>query len=319
MVPTAAPTNVGQPYGNVVIAPLAPVVLPLLGLPDLLTPSASHGSAATPRDTPVDAALGGSDLVSCELVFSVVTPPAHGTLGAIANQACALGLPSSDRAEVTYTPGAGYTGDDSFTYKVSDGTRDSAPATIALTVTPLPPPTCATGPVAGCRLPTKSGKSPLSVSNPAGTGNDRLTWKWTYGAATSLGDFGTPLVDTNYQLCAFDAQGRTIARASAPPGGDCGGRPCWKQTATKIAYRSRDRRPAGGGPRSSVRMTLRPGAAGKARIVVQGRGVHLDLSPLPAAQPVRVQLKSSAGQCWEAVYSVPPKRNDATRFQDRGD
>jgi hypothetical protein len=319
MVPTAAPTSVGQAHANVVIAPLQPVTLPLLGLPDLLSPRAADGSAVTEEGTPVAVTLGGSDLLSCELAFTIVTPPAHGTLGAVANQACALGLPNTDRATVTYSPAPGYAGGDTFTYKVSDGTRDSPPATVTLTVTPPPPPTCATGPVSGCRLPIASGKSPLRVSDAPAPADDRLTWKWTHGAATSPAEFGEPLDDTSYQLCVFDAQGRTIARASAPPGGDCGGRPCWKKTPTKLTYRSRDRRPTGGGPRSSVRLSLRAGLAGKARIVLQGRGVHLDLAPLPAAQPVRVQLKNSEGTCWEATYTAPATRNDPGRFQDKSD
>ena len=52
-----------------------------------------------------------------QLTLSIVTGPAHGTLGAIAAGA------------VTYTPDAGYFGADSFTFKASDGTADSAPAT----------------------------------------------------------------------------------------------------------------------------------------------------------------------------------------------
>jgi Cadherin-like domain len=39
-----------------------------------------------------------------------------------------------------YTPTAGYSGPDSFTYNVNDGTNDSAPATASLTVIAPPPP-----------------------------------------------------------------------------------------------------------------------------------------------------------------------------------
>ena len=42
---------------------------------------------------------------------------------------------------MTYTPDAGYFGADSFTFKASDGTADSAPATASITVTRAP--TCA--------------------------------------------------------------------------------------------------------------------------------------------------------------------------------
>jgi hypothetical protein len=51
----------------------------------------------------------------------VVTTPAHGTL-------------SGNATNLTYTPNNGYTGTDSFTFVASDGTVDSAPATISITV-----------------------------------------------------------------------------------------------------------------------------------------------------------------------------------------
>ena len=51
-------------------------------------------------------------------------PPAHGTL-------------SGTAPNLTYTPAANYNGADSFTFKVNDGTVDSAPATVSITVTPV--------------------------------------------------------------------------------------------------------------------------------------------------------------------------------------
>jgi hypothetical protein len=318
VVPTAAPVNVGQPYANTVILPLQTAAVPLVLLPAVLPPGAADGSAVTDRDVPVTATLAGTDLDSCELTFAIVGHPAHGSLGAIANAPCALGLPSSDGASVAYMPAPGFVGADAFTYRVTDALGQTADATIALTVRPLPPPTCATGPVAGCRRPIRSQVAPLKVKNVSPDLGDRLTWKWTHGAATSKADFGAPLADTTYQLCVYDAAGNTIARASAPPGGTCNGRPCWKETTSQFAYKSRDRQP-NGKPRSSVRLKLRAGPAGKARIQLQGRGVHVGLAPLPATQPVTVQLKNGEGGCWDAVYSTPAQKNDATQLRDKSD
>ena len=39
---------------------------------------------------------------------------------------------------MTYTPDGGYSGEDSFTYRASDGTASSAPATVAITITRRP-------------------------------------------------------------------------------------------------------------------------------------------------------------------------------------
>jgi len=161
-VPTAAPTNIGEPYGNTVVAPVQIASVPLFTLPtlpSLTPPSASNASVVTDQDTEKNVTLSGSDLTDCELTFSIVTPPAHGTLGAIASNACAIGLPMSDTAAVPYTPTAGYHGSDSFTYKVNDGTSDSSPATVSITVQAKSPPVCATGPVQGCRRPIRTAAS----------------------------------------------------------------------------------------------------------------------------------------------------------------
>jgi len=317
-VPTAAPTNVGQPYGNVVIAPLQVSAVPTLGLPNLTQPSAADGTVVTDHDVAANAVLGGSDLTDCELGFAILAPPAHGALGAIANRACSLGLPSSDTATVTYTPAAGFSGSDTFTYTVSDGTNTSDPATVHITVRPPAPPVCASGPQSGCKRPLRTQKASLSIRDRTVDLDDRLVWKWLYGAATSIADFGNPLATTNYQLCVYDAGGNTIAQASAPPGGDCGGRPCWLQKSSGFRYRSRVRTPSGG-PRSFVKLDLRQGPAGKAKIFLRGRGVHLDIDPLPATQPVTVQLKNNDGACWEAIYTVPARRNEPGAFLDKAD
>ncbi|HVW33756.1 MAG TPA: Ig-like domain-containing protein [Acidimicrobiia bacterium] len=103
-------------------------------------PVASDISVTTPQDTAIQVTLPASDADNCELSF-VVNQPAHGTVTAGPAQACVPGSPNHDSTKATYTPAAGYTGPDSFTFKANDGTADSNAATVSVTVTAPPPPT----------------------------------------------------------------------------------------------------------------------------------------------------------------------------------
>lgn len=63
-----------------------------------------------------------SDAENDTLLASIVTQPSHGTVTLQAD------------GSFSYIPAAGYFGADSFTYKVNDGSLDSAPATVNLSV-----------------------------------------------------------------------------------------------------------------------------------------------------------------------------------------
>ena len=85
----------------------------------------NHPPVAYGRSLPVavntsaEIVLTASDLDRDPLTYTVLTPPTQGTL-------------SGTAPALKYTPTAGYTGKDSFTFKVNDGAVDSAPATIAV-------------------------------------------------------------------------------------------------------------------------------------------------------------------------------------------
>ncbi|MGH3665955.1 MAG: Ig-like domain-containing protein [Egibacteraceae bacterium] len=97
-------------------------------------PTAVDGSATTEVDVAAAVTLQASDPEECELTFSVVDPPTHGTLSAVTDNPCASGSPNDDTATTTYTPELGFTGSDTFTFKANDGQADSNTATITVTI-----------------------------------------------------------------------------------------------------------------------------------------------------------------------------------------
>ncbi len=93
-------------------------------------PTALAGTATTLEDQSVTVNLAGTDNENDPLTFAIATVPANGSLGAI--------VPTGPQsASVQYTPNPDSNGSDNFTFTVDDGQATSAPATIALTVTPV--------------------------------------------------------------------------------------------------------------------------------------------------------------------------------------
>jgi hypothetical protein len=89
-------------------------------------PACSDASVSIPAGKRFALPLACTDSDGDSVTRAVVTPPAHGWLGPLDDAAGTLG----------FTPVIDYTGSDSVTFKASDGTNNSAPATVAITVTP---------------------------------------------------------------------------------------------------------------------------------------------------------------------------------------
>jgi len=90
--------------------------------PDSNTPPVAIAqSVTTAASTAKPITLTGSDPENDPLTFTIVSPPSHGELS---------GTPPN----VIYTPQFGFSGDDSFTFKVNDGQEDSPPAMVVITV-----------------------------------------------------------------------------------------------------------------------------------------------------------------------------------------
>jgi Bacterial Ig domain/Concanavalin A-like lectin/glucanases superfamily len=116
-------------------------------------PVADPQEVATIEDTPVPITLTGSDIDANPLTFRVTLAPAYGLLtGTLPN--------------VIYTPLANYAGADSFAFVANDGRVDSAPATVALTISAVNDP-----PVAGNDAVVTTQDTPMTIAVLANDGD----------------------------------------------------------------------------------------------------------------------------------------------------
>jgi cysteine-rich repeat protein len=164
-------------------------------------------------------------------------------------------------------------------------------------------------PLAACKGGA-SGTSRLLLRDASSAAGDTLTWKCAAADATTLGELGDPSAGAGYQLCLYDAAAVAQPRlAAAAPGG--GG---WKVSSSGVTYRSQTGAPAG------LRIVkVKAGGAGRAKVLVKGKGAQLTLPDLAGlTPPVTVQLRGAAGTCWGATFSAPDAAGP-TRFKARSD
>jgi Bacterial Ig domain len=93
----------------------------IVGLTPASGPTAVSQSVVTNQGSAVNITLTATSPQNLPLTYTVLTAPAHGQLSGAA-------------PNLIYTPAAGYSGSDSFTFKANDGASDSNVATVSITI-----------------------------------------------------------------------------------------------------------------------------------------------------------------------------------------
>ncbi len=158
-------------------------------------PSADDTAISLAEDSGAAAIeLSGDDADGDPLQFSIVSGPSHGSLGTIGSLSCSLATPNECTASVDYTPGPDFNGPDSFTYKVNDGTSDSAAATVSITVDPV---------------------NDTPVASPGSRTSDEDT-PLTLDLAALVSDVETADADLTYEIVTPPAHGTATATTYTP-------------------------------------------------------------------------------------------------------
>jgi RHS repeat-associated protein len=108
-------------------------------------PAANSQPVTVAEDSSATVTLTASDPEGDPVQFTIVTPPSHGTLTGTA-------------PALTYVPAPDFHGSDTFTFAANDGSDQSAPATVAITVTEVNDP-----PAAQPDLTTAGAGSPVAL------------------------------------------------------------------------------------------------------------------------------------------------------------
>jgi poly(3-hydroxybutyrate) depolymerase len=191
-------------------------------------------------------------------------------------------------------------------------TSTTTTSTINSTTTTTLLPSCPPVPASGCQ-PALSQKALLKLGKGTTPDKNKLGWKWVSSATVVTGDFGDPTAGTGYALCVYGPGGRVMA-AMAPAGGTCSGKPCWALVRTGAKYTNKTLTPDG-----LLKISLKAGGGGQAKIGVKGKGAKLLVPAFPLGMPVHVQLRrEDTGACWDTVFSNALV-NTAAAFKGKSD
>ena len=166
---------------------------------------------------------------------------------------------------------------------------------------PVPRPSCRT-----------AQQSLLLLGDRDDDARDKLLWKWTRGEATAVADFGDPTAATAYALCLY--AGSTAALLA-------GGELAIPADASRWAASTKGYDYADAAATAGLqKVMLKSGAAGRARVMLKGKGAALPDPAVPVAGddlPITVQLLNDGGAtCWQSTFAPGDViRNQPGRFK----
>jgi hypothetical protein len=178
---------------------------------------------------------------------------------------------------------------------------------------------CTPAPASGCHAPAAPLKSALTMKDDTDPLRDKLTWRITPGGTTDLDELGNPITGPDdLVFCLYDASAspQPVLEAVVPARGTCDNdEPCWELTSSGTNLKYSD---AIGMPSGVQKFSVRERAVDRGSIKLKAKSRGLALPALPLTTPVRAQLQSRTGACWDAVYSLP-RKNDDTKFNAKSD
>lgn len=126
-----------------------------------------------------------------------------------------------------------------------------------------------------------------------------------------------PTAGDAYALCVCGSGGTLAAAAEAPAAGTYAGFPCWTAKGTTgFGYKDLALTPHG-----LLNALVKSGAAGKAKMVVNCKGVVLPVLTPPLALPLTVQLqRQGTTDCCAATHAMSGViQNQAALFTGKAD
>jgi len=150
-----------------------------------------------------------------------------------------------------------------------------------------------------CRTPVKAS---LDVKDNVVDSRDLLKFIWK-GGPVLFSELGDPTATTRYELCVYDTTGIRLA-VGVPPGFTPPFGPGWRLLGTTTSPKGYRYKDASADILGIKDIKLQASSVDRATLKLIAKGIQMPDNPPPPYQlPLKAQLYSSDGTCWEAAFA----------------